>query len=282
VDLLRRIWVIALAAVAGVGVVCAVMMRFELLTPGGTFSAETYNEVFSLHGLAMVGAMLGAFIAIPTRALTPTRHTLTLGTAAIIAWAVALVFLVTAQTDWLTPERSARLATAVLAFSSLAAIAQIATSLPRFTITWIASIVALAIVSISLIRGELPPRDHLLAACTLAVCTVRSAFVLLTAAWVATIILHAVDVSYVPHTVAALAPFPALGAAMFLAFAKRPPRWTTVFTVGAYATSASFLILGLRGMPARYWQYDPSFQTLQILVGVSFALTLAAAVRMLR
>ena len=283
---LRRIWLIALAAGAAVGALCAVAMRCHLLTPSGTLTADTYNDLFTLHSTTMATALLGALVAIPTCILRPTRHTPMIGAAAFILWAVATVVAVTARPDWLatmTAARQLRVATAGLALSSVLAIVQISTSLPRFTTSSITSILALAIVSISLARGELPPRDHLLAAATLSTCTIRPALPCLVAAWLVTLIFHAVHITYLSDTVAAVSPFPALGGAVFIALLpKRARRWTLVLTIGAIATAAGLLILGLRGMPARYYQYDPSFQPLQILVGVAFALTIAPAVRMLR
>jgi heme/copper-type cytochrome/quinol oxidase subunit 1 len=98
-----------------------------------------------------------------------------------------------------------------------------------------------------------------------------------------------VHVSFLPDTVAMLAPFPAVGgavlAAVFVAVARgrtlRPQLArvaAVMFAGGMIATSAGFLVLGTRGLPRRYQQYEDAFQPLQILVGVAAAVTLVGAI----
>lgn len=173
----------------------------------------------------------------------------------------------------------------------------------RGAIAAIGAIIALAIIGIPLATGELPTMLHLLTASTLAVCSVVPASIdsvatsivwlavvpCLAAAWIATEFLRGVHVSFLPDTVAMLAPFPAVGGAVLAALFVAGVRGRTLrpqlarvaavmFAGGTIATSAGFLLLGTRGLPRRYQQYEDAFQPLQILVGVAAAVTLVGAI----
>jgi heme/copper-type cytochrome/quinol oxidase subunit 1 len=311
---LRRAWLAAIACVALIGAASALAMRVELFDPGPTLSPTIYSHALAAHALAMLGVLVGAFIAIPTLITRPGRSAIVLGSVAFVLWAVVMAFFVVAACapdDWLSSSPftpgSLRAATLVLAIAVGAAASQLAASLVaaqnwQIAAAAIGAISALVIVAIPLATGELPTRLQLQIASTLAVASIvpasngtvaasivwTAAVPCLVAAWIALAILHGVHVSFVPDTVAMLAPFPAVGgavlAALFVAAAReRPLRLplarvaAAMFAVGAIATSAAFLRLGTQGMPRRYQQYDPLFQPLQIVVGVAAALTLLGA-----
>jgi heme/copper-type cytochrome/quinol oxidase subunit 1 len=103
----------------------------------------------------------------------------------------------------------------------------------------------------------------------------------------------AVHVEFLPDTVAMVSPLPALGgailAAVFVAAARgrtlllrRAQIAALLVAVGSIATSTGFLMLGLRGLPRRYQQYDDIFQPLQVVVGVAAAVTVLGALLALR
>jgi hypothetical protein len=177
---------------------------------------------------------------------------------------------------------------------------------PRALVT-VGAIAALIIVAIPLARGGFPHRMHLLIAGTLVSCSVIpiglasaagtivwiAALPCLAAAWITSAVLEAVHVGFLPDTVAMVSPLPALGgailAALFLAAAqdrtlvlRRAQIAAILVAVGTIATSTGFLILGLRGMPRRYQQYDDIFQALQIVVGVATGVTVVGAILALR
>ena len=94
---------------------------------------------------------------------------------------------------------------------------------------------------------------------------------------------------HVHDTVATVAPLPALGgavlAAVFAAAARDRvlrPRVAyvaaVVFAGGSCATSVGLLVLGMRGLPRRYYQYLDVFQPLQSVVGAAAAVTAIAAI----
>ncbi|MGE5184815.1 MAG: hypothetical protein ACM31C_22240 [Acidobacteriota bacterium] len=315
---LRRAWLVATACVAVIGAASAVVMRVELLDPGITLSPDTYGRALALHGLAMVGALVAAFVAIPTLVGRPGRGAVVLGWAAFAMWAAVMAVFMTAAFapyDWMTGSplgpHVLRAALVTLALGVAAGAAQLAASLAanagvearRAAVAAIGAIVALAIVDVPLVTGELPQTVLLVAASTVAVCSAIPAVLgsaaaaivwlalapCLAAAWIAYAIVHAVHASYLPDTVAMLAPFPALGgavlAALFAAASRErvPPRIATaMFAIGTIATSAAFLGLRLRGMPRRYQGYLDEFQPLHVIAGVAAAVTVAGAIAAVR
>ncbi|HEY6037512.1 MAG TPA: hypothetical protein VIV58_24695 [Kofleriaceae bacterium] len=304
IAILRRAWLVALAVVAVAGAAGALAMRVQLFAPGGTLGAELYGKAFSLHSVAMIGALVAAWIALPTLILTPGRGAVALGGVAFVGWtaAVGSWFVVALYPDpW--SAQPLRTMLVVLGAAVALAVVQVVVSLrtsarPR-SLVGLGATVALVIVAIPLLRGAFPDRIHLLLATTLAACSViplaleANASMLvwiavvppLAAAWLASAALEAVHVDFpLGDTVAAVAPLPALGAAVLAALfvAAAPGRRAvvaaTIFAVGSIATSTGFLLLGLRGMPRRYQQYDPVFQPLQVVIGVATFAALAGAI----
>ncbi len=299
VPLLRRAWLIAIVGVAVVGAGAALAMRWELLDPGGTLTPYTYSGMFELHALAMVGVMIAAFVAIPSCLIRPGRGAVVLGVAFLAVWAIVMAYFVgaaLAPDDVLAGPRWLHAANTTLGAGAIFAIAQLAMSIRPSAqrIPAIAGLIALVIVAIPLVTGDPPTRSQLLAAGTLVAgslaLTARESPLVwiaiapgLATAWIITMIVQALHVSFLPDTTAVVAPFPALGgavlAALFVAAApdRRPRVAAVLFTVGSISTSAGLLVLGLRGMPRRYQQYDPDFQHLHILVGVAAAVTVIGA-----
>jgi heme/copper-type cytochrome/quinol oxidase subunit 1 len=293
-------------------------MRAELIDPGGTLSPTVYSHALALHALAMLGVFIAAFVAIPTLVIRPGRGAIALGGLAFAVWAAVMMFFLLAAfapDDWMTGSPlgpgALRAAVVALAIGVGLAIAQLAASLPanadaqsrRSAIAAVGAILALAIIGIPLATGQLPTTLPLLTASTLAVCSVVPGSIgsvatsigwlavvpCLAAAWIATAFLRAVHVSFLPDTVATLAPFPAMAgavlAALFVAWVRgrtlRPQLArvaAVMFAGGTIATSTAFLVLGMRGLPRRYQQYEDAFQPLQIFVGVAAAVTLIGAI----
>ncbi len=318
VDRPARVWLAAIVCIAAVGGGSAVLMRVELVDPGNTVSPAVYSHAFALHALTMLGLLVATFVAIPTLVIRPGRWASVLGSLAFAVWAAVMAFFVIvafAPDRWITGSAfgpgSLRAALVALAICAGLASAQLAASLPanagvqgrRSALAAIGAIIALVIVGIPLATGALPTTFQLLTAGTLVVCSAVPASIgsgptpivwlsvapCLAAAWIATAFLHGIHVSFLPDTVAMLAPYPALGGAvlatLFVAAARgrtpRPQRArvaAVLFAGGTIATSAGFLLLGTHGLPRRYQEYSDGFQPLQILVGVATAVTLIGAI----
>lgn len=312
--LLRRAWLIALVIVATIGGGSALAMRAELFDAGRTLSPELYTSAFSLHAVAMTGVLVAALIALPTLILEPTRVVLVLGALAFVVWAAALVFLMRvafAFDGW--SAGSLHTALVVVAVGVGLAVAQqlgalYANRAQRARVIVAAgSILALVVVGIPLAGGGFPHRMHLLIAGTLAACSIipiglasiASTIVwiavlpCLATAWITSAVLEAVHVGFLPDTVAMVSPLPALGAAVFVALfvavaqnrtllLRRAQIAAILIAVGAVATSTGFLLLGSRGMPRRYQQYDEIFQPLQVVVGIAAVVTVAGVVLAVR
>ena len=105
----------------------------------------------------------------------------------------------------------------------------------------------------------------------------------------------AVHVEFLPDTVAMVSPLPALGgtdprrgvrrghARPNGAAPARADRGAPQSRCGFdQRPSTGFLMLGLRGLPRRYQQYDDIFQPLQVVVGVAAAVTVLGALLALR
>jgi heme/copper-type cytochrome/quinol oxidase subunit 1 len=312
--LLRRSWLVALIIVATIGGGSALAMRAELFDAGRTLAPELYSSVFSLHAVAMTGVVVAALIALPTLILESTHVGVVLGALAFVTWAAAIAFLmrVALAVDGWTAG-SLHTALVVVSVGVAFAVAQQLVALHANrahrarAIVVIGSILALVVVGIPLVGGDFPHRIHLLIAGTLAACSVipmalasvastivwLAVLPCLAAAWITSAVLEAVHVGFLPDTVAMVSPLPALGAAvlaaLFVAVAqdrtlvlRRAQIAATLLAVGAVATSTGFLLLGLRGMPRRYQQYDDSFQPLQIVVGIAAAVTVLGALLALR
>jgi heme/copper-type cytochrome/quinol oxidase subunit 1 len=315
---LRRAWLIAIACVAALGGGSALVMRVGLVGPANAVSPASYDHAFVLHGMMMLGLLVAALIAIPTLVIRPGRGAIALGTVALALWAAVMAFFIIggfAPADWLTGSPFSpgwlRAAIVTLAVAVGAAVAQVSVSLSANAgadnrpnaIAAIGGIVALVVVGIPLATGGFPTQLFLLIAGSVVVCTVIPAamagatgFIVwlavapcLAMAWIARALVEVPSDVYVHDTVAMVAPLPALGgallAAVFAAVARDRvlrPRLAYVaavtFAGGSCATSVGLLVLGMRGLPRRYYQYLDLFQPLQVVVGVAAAVTVIGAI----
>jgi heme/copper-type cytochrome/quinol oxidase subunit 1 len=311
---LRRAWLIGIACVAAVGMGSALLMRINLVDPGPgqPLSPTAYSQVFALHGVAMFCLLVAALVAIPALVVRPGRGAIVLGSIAFAIWALVSVLLVIAAlapSDWvsgsaLTPG-ALRAAHIALAIAIGVAVAQLAASLPAnsdgqsgaMVAAAVGAIIGLAIVGIPLAVGSVPTSLYWLTATTVTVSSLIPALIgsraasivwlavvpCLAAAWIATALVHVSPV-FLADTTAMVAPFPALGGAIFATLFvaacrdRAPSVAAVVFAGGAIATTVLFIVLGMRGMPRRYAQYDTSFQPLQIAIGVAAAVTVLGAI----
>ncbi len=306
---LRLGWLVAIGCALVVGAGSALVMRFELLDPGPTLTIERYGFANSVHGFVMLCAMAGVLAAMPTLTVAPTRRSVALGAGGLAAWggaAVLVVQLASEKVGWDPPSSPSR-ALMLLGASLAAGAGQLALGLTTRSnrdtgariVVAVAMIVSIVIVAFPLVLGRVPDVTYwLIAAAGVAfACIVDEVtigggafawFVIapsVVLAWSLTALLRSLtrDV-HVLDTVAILSPLPALGAALLGALAHavtrmRLPRrgiahvGAMTLTIGAAMTSIGFVVLGSRGMPRRYWQYMPEYQTLQVLLGVAAALT---------
>jgi len=304
---LRRAWLCAIGAALVIGGGGALVMRFELLDPEPTLSPELYGHALVLHGLASLGALLAVVLMIPTLFVKPGRGSVVLGFLALALWLGAIAFLVgldlSGSQEW--PGFSQRSVLLALAASLGLGAAQIATSLPANAdrpsrpqlVAAVGGLAAIAILALPLVGGDVPTAFHLLLATTavaggqiydaarrgaLSVVLLASVTCLVLA-WAATAAIHVVHTSYLHDTVAVLSPLPLtgsalLGALLFAATRSRSPHRrladvaAALITAGASLTSLGFFVLGVRGLPRRYFAYLPEHQSLQIVVGAAAAI----------
>jgi hypothetical protein len=102
---LPRAWLVAIAGVTVIGGGGALVMRVELIDPGGTLSPAVYSHALVLHALTMLGVFLAVFVAIPTLVIRPGRGAIVLGGLAFAVWAAMTAFFIIASfapADWVT------------------------------------------------------------------------------------------------------------------------------------------------------------------------------------
>lgn len=293
---LRRGWLLAIACALVVAAGSALVMRFDLLDPGPTLSADLFTHAFVLHGIAWLGVLTAAVLAIPTLVVRPGRRAVIVGAVALVLWVIALVLLV--RLVFLAWGQSPRDPMRVLAASLALGAVQIAMSLagkPRDEIIAAAgALAAIAILIVPVHGARLPSSEAWLLATTVLACglipdavkRVGASLVMLALApalalgWVVTALVHLEHASHFQDTVAMVAPLPLTGAAAVGALVLAATRWRSphrrlahvaVALVASGATLASFgfFALGEQGLPRRYLAYISDYQSLQIIVGIA-------------
>jgi heme/copper-type cytochrome/quinol oxidase subunit 1 len=297
---LRLGWLWAIGGALALAGGCALLMRFELLSPGPTLSPELYGHALVVHGFLAATVVLAGLLVVPTLRVLPGRGSVALGLLALVAWVAASGIVIGVELGrWLPATTVSRVGVRLLAASLGLGAAQLVTSIPanpgrvaRGTLA--GGLVAIAIVLVPLLDGRLPSKTHDLVALTcvggaaIYDATSRGALRLaligvvpgLALAWVALARIASVHEVYVADTVAMLAPLPAIGAALLgallvTASGLREPHWRLasiavgLLSAGGGLASITFFELGSSGMPRRYFAYPPEFQVAQIVLGVA-------------
>ena len=296
---LRRAWVWAIACAAVLAGGGVLVMRFELLDPAPTLAPETFGHALGMHGMLSLAVLFAALLAI---SVLLAKRAVVLGVLALVLWAVAIATLVGLGLRG-SPSVSPHAFFLVLAASLVLGAAQLAVSQRVNELPVVATLVAIAIVVVPLVRGELPTAMFWLLATTAVAGGLIPegarrmgwTFVLLAIvpclvlAWVMTGLAHPDDTIHLHDTVAVLSPLPVTGAAMFAALlvaatrSRMPHRQlahvaAALITAGATLTSVGFFALGARGFPRRYFAYLPEYQSLQVVVGVAAVIAMIGGV----